>query len=62
MNLEIVNLFVPIVIAALEFMKRSRLLSNDALHVATMKRHSIITIATNDSYFERVGWIKVWTP
>jgi len=62
MNLEIVNLFVPIFIAALEFMKSYRLLSNDAIHVATMKRHSIINIATNDSDFERVGWIKVWTP
>jgi predicted nucleic acid-binding protein len=62
MNLEIVNLFVTIFIEALEFMKRYRLMSNDAIHVATMKRHGITNIATNDPDFKRVGWIKIWKP
>ena len=62
MNLEIINLFVPIFIAALEFMKRNRLMSNDAIHVATMKRYGITNIATNDPDFERVGGIMVWKP
>ncbi len=38
------------------------LLPNDAIHVATMKRHGITSIATNDPDFERVGWLKVWKP
>lgn len=62
MNLEIVTLFVTIFIEALEFMKRYRLMSNDAIHVATMKRHGITNIATNDPDFKRVGWIKIWKP
>ena len=62
MNLELVNLIAPIVISALEFMKRYRLMSNDAVHVATMKRHGITEIATNDPDFERVDWIKAWKP
>jgi predicted nucleic acid-binding protein len=62
MNLEIVNLLVPIFVVALESMKRYRLMSNDAIHVATMKGHGITNIATNDPDFERVEWLKVWTP
>jgi predicted nucleic acid-binding protein len=38
------------------------LLTNDAFHVATMKRYSLTNIATNDPDFERVKWIKVWKP
>ncbi|NMX20840.1 hypothetical protein C5S30_00035 [ANME-1 cluster archaeon GoMg4] len=45
-----------------EFISGYFLLSNDALHVATMKRYGITNIATNDPDFERVGWIKVWKP
>ena len=37
-------------------------MSNDAIHVATMKRYGITNIATNDPDFERVGGIKVWKP
>ncbi len=62
MNLEIVNLLVPMYVVVLESMKRYRLMSNDAIHVATMKQRGISDIATNDPDFERVGWIKVWKP
>jgi len=34
----------------------------DALHLSVMKRYRIFDIATNDSDFERVEWIKVWRP
>ena len=54
------DLFIPIFAVALEFMKRYRLMSNDAFHVAMMKGHGITNIATDDPDFERVGWIKVW--
>ena len=62
MNLELVNLTVPLFVSALEIMKKYRLRSNDAMHVATMKRHGITDIATNDPDFERVNWINVWKP
>ena len=62
MNLEIANRFVPIFVVALEFMKRYRLMSNDAIHVATMKKHGITNIVTNDPDFERVEWIRIWKP
>jgi predicted nucleic acid-binding protein len=39
-----------------------RLLFTDSLHLAVMKRLKIINIATRDSDFERVDWIKVWEP
>ena len=38
------------------------LLTNDAFHVATMKRQGITNIATNDPDFGRVEWLKVWKP
>jgi len=62
MNLEIVNLLVPMFVVVLESMKRYRLMSNDAIHVATIKKHGISNIATNDPDFERVEWLKVWKP
>jgi len=42
--------------------KGHALLTNDAFHVATMKRHGITNIATNDPDFKRVDWLKVWKP
>ena len=42
--------------------KRYNLMATDAIHVAIMKKHNIANIATNDSDFERVEWIKVWKP
>lgn len=45
-----------------EFISRYSLLPNDAIHVATMKRHGIENIATNDKDFERVEWVNVWKP
>jgi predicted nucleic acid-binding protein len=45
-----------------EVIKDHALLTNDALHVATMKHHGITNIATNDSDFKRVEWVTVWKP
>ncbi len=56
------NLLVPMFVVVLESMKRYRLMSNDAIHVAAMEKRGITNIATNDPDFERVGWIKVWKP
>ena len=38
------------------------LLTNDAFHVATMTQRELKNIATNDSDFERVEWIRIWKP
>ena len=46
----------------IEISKKYWLMATDAFHVATMKRHGITNIATNDPDFERVGWTKVWKP
>lgn len=62
MNLEIVSFSNLIFEKALRFMKQHRLMSNDAVHLATMQRYGITNIATNDGDFERVGGLKVWKP
>ena len=38
------------------------LLSNDLIITSTMKENHITNIATNDSDFERVDFLKVWKP
>jgi len=45
-----------------EISRKYNLLATDAIHVATMKKHGVKNIATNDRDFERVDWIKVWKP
>ena len=62
MNLEIVSFSDLIFEKALKFMKQHRLMSNDAVHLATMQRYGITNIATNDGDFERVRGLKVWKP
>lgn len=48
--------------ASRRFRKQYGLLTNDSLIVATMQRHKIIHLATNDRDFERVQKIQVWYP
>ncbi|MFQ6120070.1 MAG: PIN domain-containing protein [Methanosarcinales archaeon] len=43
-------------------MKRYKLLPNDSINIATMRKYDIHNIATNDADFERVRNIKVWKP
>ena len=48
-----------------DFIKISKmywLMATDAFHVATMKKHGITNITTNDPDFERVNGTKVWKP
>ena len=61
-NLRIVEMDGEVFDTALDYSKEYCLLSNDAIHVATMKRYGITNIATNDPDFERVGGIMVWKP
>ena len=61
-NLKIVDVSVGDFESALTYSKKFGLLSNDSIHLATMERHGIANIATNDPDFERVEGIKVWKP
>ena len=61
-NLKIVEIDIEVLEFALGYSKKYGLLSNDAIHLATMEKYGLTNIATNDSDFERVDWIKVWKP
>ncbi len=61
-NLKIVSLTPEIAELCKEFVKTYLLMSNDAVHLATMKTHNIIDLASNDLDFERVDWIRLYKP
>ena len=61
-NLEIVEIDREVYDIALEYSKKYGLLSNDAVHLATIKKHGITNIATNDRDFERIEWLNIWKP
>jgi len=47
---------------ALRYSKKYALLSNDALHLATMKQEGVSTMASNDRDFSGVEWLQIWRP
>ena len=47
---------------ALRYSKNYALLSNDALHLATMKQEGVSTMASNDKDFSGVEWLQIWRP
>jgi predicted nucleic acid-binding protein len=61
-NLRIVELNKAIFDQAFDYSKKYGLLSNDAIHAATMNINQIKNMATNDRDFERIEWIKIWKP
>ncbi|MEA3324853.1 MAG: PIN domain-containing protein [Euryarchaeota archaeon] len=61
-NLEIVEINREVYGIALECSKKYGLLSNDAVHPVTMKKHGITNIATNDRDFERAPWLNIYKP
>ena len=61
-NLKIVGIDYDVFGIALEYSGHYGLLSNDAIHLATMKKHGITSIATNDRDFERVEWLNIRKP
>jgi hypothetical protein len=61
-NLKIYGISENTFALTIEVMRRSGLLSNDALHIACMKENSIDTIATYDRDFERIPQIKILKP
>lgn len=61
-NLTILEVAPAIFTSAREYMKKFKLMSNDAINVATCKIYGIENIATSDADFERVDFLKVWKP
>jgi predicted nucleic acid-binding protein len=61
-NLKIAQVGVEIMRLSLDFSRRYGLLSNDAIHLATMKNAGITNLASNDRDFERVEWLRLWKP
>jgi predicted nucleic acid-binding protein len=44
------------------FSKKYNLLFSDAIHAASCNLFNVKNIATNDSDFERVDFLKIWRP
>jgi hypothetical protein len=61
-HLKIVGIDEGIFEFALGYSKEYGLLSNDALHLATMKQEGVSTIASNDRDFNSVEWVRLWRP
>jgi predicted nucleic acid-binding protein len=61
-NLKIAGVGVEVMRLSLELSRNYGLLSNDAVHLATMQKEGAKTLASNDRDFERVDWVKLWKP
>jgi len=46
----------------IEACKKYNLLTRDALHILTMQTHGLNELASTDSDFQRVPWIKLYQP
>lgn len=61
-NLTILDITTEIFALGLKDSKDFKLLSSDGIHIATMQTHRLTNLASNDSDFERVNWIKLYKP
>ncbi|MFP4642336.1 MAG: type II toxin-antitoxin system VapC family toxin [Chloroflexota bacterium] len=61
-GLEIVEVNTSLVKEALRLGTEYGLLISDSVHLAAMRRFGICDMATNDSDFERVHFVRVWKP
>jgi predicted nucleic acid-binding protein len=61
-HLKIVGIDESTFELALRYSKKYALLSNDALHLATMKQEGVSTMASNDRDFSGVEWLEIWRP
>ncbi len=61
-NLKIVGIDDSAFDMALRYSKKFGLLSNDALHLAIMKREGVNTMASNDRDYKGVSWLQIWRP
>lgn len=62
LNLSMLPTDREIWIKAVKLSVAYSLLPNDAIHAATCSIYNIEHVATNDSDFERVSFLKVWKP
>jgi predicted nucleic acid-binding protein len=61
-RMVIIPLTLEVLQYAKTFSKKYNLLFSDAIHVASCNLFKIKNIATNDSDFERVDFLKIWRP
>ena len=61
-NLQVLPVAWPQVSAAMAISQRYELLCGDALIVAVMEHHGLIHLASNDADFDRVPWLKRYSP
>lgn len=61
-HLKIVGIDESTFELALRYSKKYALLSNDALHLVTMKQEGVSTMASNDRDFSGVEWLEIWRP
>jgi predicted nucleic acid-binding protein len=60
LHVEVINL--DLLEAASDVSSQSRLLTNDALTIAVMRRLGLFHLATNDDNFDLINGITVWKP
>jgi predicted nucleic acid-binding protein len=46
----------------IEFSKKYSLLPADAIHLTMMRANELVDLASNDSDFEKIAWIKLYKP
>ncbi|MBU4140028.1 MAG: PIN domain-containing protein, partial [Euryarchaeota archaeon] len=61
-KVKILTVTVESIFQSRSLRKEYSLMTNDSLNLQVMKSNGLTNIATNDSDFERVDWLKVWKP
>lgn len=61
-GLEILSVYSTIAMNSVDLGEKYGLLTADSIHLATMSAYGIKNIATNDSDFEGIDFIKIWKP
>ncbi len=61
-NLQVLPIAWPLVSAAMAISQRYELLCGDALIVAMMENHGLTHLASNDADFDRIPWLKRYSP
>ncbi|MCZ7362147.1 MAG: PIN domain-containing protein [Candidatus Methanoperedens sp.] len=59
---KILTVTVEAIFQSRALRKEFGLMTNDSLNLQVMKINDLNDIATNDSDFSRVEWLKVWNP
>ena len=62
MNIDILDLSLEIIQESAKIRNNEGVLTNDSLMLATMKKHNIGKLITNDADFDNITWIEVYKP